>query len=93
LVALSTYEQGYSKQARELAYIIIKHDPGYILPHQIIAYTSIADASYIQARKSLLTLIALDTTYTDTYRLLLGKVSYTMGEYTDAIIYLKQIQD
>jgi hypothetical protein len=25
--------------------------------------------------------------------LLLGKVSYTMGEYTDAIIYLKQIQD
>lgn len=91
LIALSLFQHGYPFLSQQLALNILKDNPNYILPKQILAYTHMILHQRSQAQSYFTQLINNDNTNIHNYQFFAGVCSYRLGNYTDTILYLNQI--
>jgi tetratricopeptide (TPR) repeat protein len=91
LIALSLFQHGYPFLSQQLSLTILKDNPNYILPKQILAYTHMILHQRSQAQSYFTQLINNDSKNIHNYQFFAGVCSYRLGEYTDTILYLNQI--
>ena len=93
MIALSLFEQGYVIIGQELSLQLLNKHPEYILPKQILAYTHIILHEWREAKSYFIEIMSLDPENSNHYQFFIGVSSYRMNNFTDAILYLSQINE
>ena len=96
LVALLSkvfFQHGYLKIADLLAHNALSHKSEYILPLQVLSYSSLLQNNDTQAIKSLATLITIDPKHQKLYKILLAIAYYQNKDYSNTIVHASQITE
>jgi len=93
LVSLALLKNGYFSIAKKLALETALEDNKYILPYQILAYTHFLTNNRESANDYFLKLADVDISNKNLYKFLIGISFYRSKEYSQAILYLSQVND
>lgn len=86
------FQHGYFKIADLLAQYSIWKKSDYILPLQILSYSSLLQQKYKQSSRLLSKLVTTDAKHSELYRMLLWIAHYEQQKYDDTVVYLTQIK-
>lgn len=93
LVSLFLLKQWYFTLAKKLSLAALATSPDYILPYQILAYANFLSNTWDVAAEYFSKLANFDTANTARYTFLVGVSYYRMGDYSNAILYLRQVKN
>lgn len=93
LLAFVMFENWFYNVAQKMAYETLKLNDGYILPNQIIAYSSFIMNRHDESKKYFLKLIEIDPENAFQYKFFLWISHFWNEKYEDSIIFLSQITE
>lgn len=93
LIARNIFQQGYWQIARLAAKRLIKKDSEYILPRQLLLYTSLFLGKYDEVHEAGNWLLEHDSEHEQLYNFLDAIAYFDQEDYANAILKFKNIRD
>ena len=91
LLGSVVYRKQYVRISQKIALDIISDGNGYILPHQLSAYSSLILRDYTQSQESLQRLLENDVSQKELYNFLMWIVFYEQEEYAQAVFQFQTL--
>lgn len=91
LIALTAMKNGYFSLANKLAIDSMLQNPDYVLPHQIVAYSTFLTNNREKAIENFYDLVELDDENQDKYNFYIWVSYYRWWNYQDSIWILSQL--
>lgn len=92
LISYTMLQYWYFGIAQKYAITALKYNENYILPNQIMAYSSFILNNYELSKEYFKKLIEIDKDNQDMYKFYLWISQYWAGNYEDSIVFLSQIK-
>lgn len=92
MIALSLFENGYTRLAQTLSLSILADYPDYILPQQILSYSALLAHEWRESAWYFEKLLISDQHNSSSYHFFRGVSAYWLGEYESAILSFSQIE-
>lgn len=93
LIAKDIFQQGYRQVAKVAAQRLIKEDANYILPRQLLLYTSLFLGDYHDLHVTATWLLEHDDGHEQLYNFLDAIAYFEQEDYANAILKFKNIRD
>ncbi len=93
LFGLTLLQHQYLPFAEKISLEVIAKDPNYVLPYQILAYTTFLQRDRAQSTNYIRELLARDSLQRPMYQFMLWVIAFRQWNYQEAILYFLWVED